>query len=150
MGMRKAYKPCSIDGCHQIVRAYGWCQPHYMRFYRHGTVGPSRMPTRGMSIVEKLLFYAVPVEDGCWGWTGQRNGWGGYGRIGHTLAHRASYQAFIGQIPAGMLVLHHCDNPPCVNPAHLWLGTSKDNAIDRDRKRRGANGAGPYKYMPAT
>ena len=72
-------------------------------------------------------------------WTASRNS-GGYGhryfqgRIQH--AHRVAWQKSNGPIPDGLCVLHSCDNPPCVNPAHLWLGTQADNARDRDNKKR--------------
>jgi hypothetical protein len=89
-------------------------------------------------------------EAGCWLWIGTILS-GNYGQLsvnGHRLlAHRASYLAHHGQIPVGLLVLHQCDVPCCVNPAHLFLGTNKDNTADmmrkgRDRTPRGAtNGA---------
>jgi hypothetical protein len=77
--------------------------------------------------------------NGCWIWTGEK-GHCGYGRwqlgdIKH-YTHRLSWEWHNGPIPAGMHVLHHCDNPPCCNPAHLFLGKPKDNAIDKSRKGR--------------
>jgi hypothetical protein len=65
----------------------------------------------------------------------------GYGRIpskgvGQVQAHRAMYEAFIGEIPEGMHVLHKCDTPPCVNPDHLFLGTHNDNMADMKAKGR--------------
>lgn len=76
----------------------------------------------------------------CWAWTGGCQS-GGYGVL-HTkdktwLAHRFSWTFANGSIPEGMQVLHHCDNPPCVRPEHLFIGTQKDNLQDMARKGRG-------------
>lgn len=82
----------------------------------------------------------VSVESGCMEWTGERDRCG-YGRMRfgnnqYKAAHRLAYQFFVGPIPEGMLVCHRCDNPPCCNPAHLFLGTAKDNSQDMLRKGR--------------
>ncbi len=75
----------------------------------------------------------------CWNWIGSKND-AGYGKLWFTskfwLAHRFSYTIHCGEIPAGLLVCHHCDNPSCVNPEHLFLGTQKDNMIDCGSKGR--------------
>ena len=83
---------------------------------------------------------------GCWLWTGGCNRPGGYGRfrVGKKMvvAHRVAWELAYGPIPEGKRVLHHCDTPPCENPAHLWLGTQADNLQDcRDKGRR------PRRYM---
>jgi HNH endonuclease len=86
--------------------------------------------------------------DACWPWTGNRDkdgyaGWfwdGTYlpnGRGRYIRAARWAYTYFIGPIAAGNWVLHHCDNPPCMNPSHWFLGTAADNSADRDAKGRG-------------
>jgi hypothetical protein len=51
-------------------------------------------------------------------------------------AHRVAYELFVGPVPDGMFVCHRCDNPPCCNPAHLFIGTAKDNAVDSSNKER--------------
>ena len=81
----------------------------------------------------------------CWIWEGARQS-DGYGTLAsgtrlnkswRTIkTHRFSFELVNGSIPAGMEVCHHCDNPPCVRPDHLFLGTHQDNVADRDRKKR--------------
>ena len=82
---------------------------------------------------------------GCWEWTAGKNG-DGYGNFRwhgkHIGTHRLSYLLVYGMIPKGMLVLHHCDNPPCVNPCHLFLGTHQDNADDMKQKGRSPERSG--------
>jgi HNH endonuclease len=82
------------------------------------------------------------LADECWLWSGSTNK-KGYGRItlgsraaGVERAHRVSWLLFRGEIPDGLCVLHRCDNPPCVNPSHLFLGTKRDNTADMVSKGR--------------
>lgn len=81
--------------------------------------------------------------EGCWPWTACKTihgyGWTRTGGIGHS-AHRVAYTIANGPIPDGLVVCHRCDNRPCCNPAHLWLGTSADNAADCSAKGRTARG----------
>ena len=86
----------------------------------------------------QLINYKV-LANGCWEWQGG-SGQDGYGKLKRhkkTLrAHRVFYEHHKGEVPEGMWVLHECDNPLCVNPAHLWLGTQLDNEQDKDKKKR--------------
>jgi hypothetical protein len=86
----------------------------------------------------------VVKREGCWGWTWHTDA-PGYGVIHFQkrliLAHRLSWELHCGPIPDGLCVLHECDNPPCSNPAHLFLGTKPDNNRDRAAKGRSALGS---------
>jgi hypothetical protein len=86
------------------------------------------------------LWTRVEPNGDCWEFTGARNA-KGYGSIGvgnrrTTQAHRVAYEVTYGPIPPGALVLHSCDNPPCVNPAHLRIGTAADNTADMMERQR--------------
>ncbi len=88
--------------------------------------------------------YIQGGENECWNWLAGRNK-DGYGRFhvcrfnGFTIeesAHRFMWGTIHGPIPVDLLICHSCDNPRCVNPKHLFLGTVQDNAIDRSKKKR--------------
>lgn len=77
----------------------------------------------------------------CWLWSGsisKTDGYGMYhrGQRKYTVAHRVAYEFAVGPIPTGMIIMHLCDNPPCVNPDHLRLGTKLDNNRDSLLKGR--------------
>lgn len=80
-------------------------------------------------------------DDACWEWTAGRWTRFGYGRLKYHgvdyRAHRLVWAQLRGPIPHGLCVLHQCDNPPCCNPAHLFLGTKADNTADMMAKGRG-------------
>lgn len=81
----------------------------------------------------------VRTETGCWEWTKAKAA-AGYGVMSFYKrmvgVHRVAYRLFHGEIPNGMVICHKCDNPPCFNPEHLFLGTQKDNVHDMLRKGR--------------
>lgn len=86
-----------------------------------------------------------PVAN-CWLWRGALQG-SGYGFFGSpkVLAHRFAWTLFNGAIPKDKCVLHHCDVPKCVNPAHLFIGTQRDNVLDMIAKNRGGFRPGFYR-----
>ncbi len=84
-------------------------------------------------------------KKGCWIWQGTCNNIGGYGQIhlkkGVLIrAHRYYYELYYGKIPKGKHICHKCDNPPCVNPNHLFIGTHTDNMRDKVLKGRHIHG----------
>lgn len=91
---------------------------------------------------EERLFSGIKVApSGCWEWQRHRDP-AGYGTISvnrrRYRAHRLAYEFRVGSIPDGVQVLHRCDNPPCCNPDHLFLGTALDNMMDMTAKGRRA------------
>lgn len=96
----------------------------------------------------------IKSDSGCWEWTGTRNE-NGYGLGGmkfsgggrEALAHRTAWTLVHGPIPENSCVLHACDNPLCVNPSHLSLGSQRDNMLDMRAKGRGWHGGSRRKVL---
>ncbi len=111
---------------------------------------------RRMILHERLMQHTELNEiSGCWEWNGSKRK--GYGRImvgsrtdgsrKVVMAHRLSYELTFGEIPDGMEVCHKCDNPCCVNPNHLFVGTRQDNIDDREHKGRNVTFIGEEQPM---
>lgn len=130
---------CFVENCEDQVVAKGMCNRHYLRHKRVGTVEDNG---RSHASLSTRFFRKVDRTATCWIWTGNtsRNGYGSIqsgGKGSPTLsAHRLSYEMHKGQIPEGCVVMHSCDNPSCVNPDHLSIGTFKENTADMIAKGR--------------
>lgn len=138
---------CDVSGCTTPAKTRGWCSKHYKRWAAHGDPNYTKYCPGYLSRGEKLKWHGwtervVRSDLGpCWEFPKLSEN--GYGRIcekgGSVAAHRVAYEEHKGPIPEGLVVRHSCDNPPCVNPDHLLVGTNKDNTrdmFDRGRARR--------------
>lgn len=136
-------KICTVDGCERKHKSKGLCATHYKFYSVHGYIGG-----KVIKPLSERLFAKVDKSPGigpngdCWEWRGYVHPTG-YGQIGRGKAsegmvhtHRAVYELTNGPIPEGLWVLHTCDNRLCCNPAHLWLGTPKQNTQDMIAKGR--------------
>lgn len=98
---------------------------------------------RKLTVEDFLDRFEVNVDTQCWEWTGPigSHGYGTHGgNSGRNLSHMLAYEMWNGVIPEGYDVSHHCDNRPCINPDHLFVGTRQDNMRDAVSKGRQAKG----------
>lgn len=130
---------CAVAGCEDNHYGLGLCHKHYQRLKKGADVHAVGRYER--SLEERFRAKLGPKDPftGCIEWAGRRAK-DGYGRIDNgkqgLLTHRYAWELKHGPIPEGLNVLHKCDNPPCCNDEHLFLGTLADNNADRDSKGR--------------
>lgn len=113
----------------------------------HMNLGTKRVYVRSKTKEQRMEEFARRINENgslildtpCWEWLGTKNpnGYGSFSsRYFSGLAHRASWEIFVGLIPDGLFICHKCDNKSCVNPEHLFLGTQHDNMQDKAQKDR--------------
>lgn len=135
---------CDIEGCGNPHNSHGLCTTHGRRQRLYGSPYVTRMRPTGQSLEEAFRWYMPddPPTEGCWEWQGPMGGT--YGTIhaegGSYGAHVAAHMLFIGEVPKGSVVRHDCDNPRCVQPKHLRVGTHADNQADKVERNRQAKG----------
>lgn len=145
--MESDHKICCIKGCEKQSHALGLCTKHWRRNKLYGSPVAMVKHTgmfRGKTQLERFKMQYRILASGCWEWVGgkDQDGYGSFRgeHLGQRFmrAHRWSFAYHNNTaIPAGMHVCHKCDNPSCVNPEHLWLGTGLQNQQDKWSKGRG-------------
>lgn len=131
---------CKTSDCNMSGAFRGWCRRHYDQAKAAGVFTPRHR----MSLDQRLLNMSELDDNGCWVWSKYKEP-RGYGKINvHSeprLAHRVSYEFFVGPIPDGLFLDHMCFNRACINPDHLRVVTNKQN-MEHARDLRSNNTTG--------
>lgn len=140
-------RTCSTLDCSKPHYGRGWCRFHYQRAWLAGAIEAQprtlARPTDSLDTRLRNIGWTV-TDSGCWEWNGSKDKLG-YGQMAVNRgrpwkAYRIAYEAWV-KVPADNVdICHKCDNPPCINPAHLFEGTRQVNIDDMVAKRRQANG----------
>jgi Pectobacterium phage endonuclease len=150
------YKQCEVEGCESHTETLGlrasrnkktselrnrYCRKHLTWILKYGVAEPQKFSQA--SLTERFWRNVDKRDDAeCWEWKLSSKSSFGYGSIWDNsqkksrLVHRVSYEIAYGEIPNDKIVMHSCDNPKCVNPKHLNLGTHKLNGEDKAKKGR--------------
>jgi hypothetical protein len=133
-------KVCVVEGCEKKSIGFGYCSKHYTRLKRYGDVNyPGK---KGGQRTKKIDFEVI--RD-CFVLTSHKVNVDGYAEIminrRAKKIHRHIYEQCFGEIPAGLVIRHKCDNPSCINPEHLEVGTIQDNVADMISRNRQAKGS---------
>ena len=146
-----AGKTCAVEGCEKPVHSVGYCTAHYKRNLRWGNpLGSAPRPTPAERFESK-----IDKSGDCWEWLGTiyKTGYGQFKvKKKQYLAHRWSYEHYVGPIPEGLVIDHLCRNRSCVNPDHLEPVTNEEN-LYRGKGYRIMNGMDDscihgHKYTP--
>lgn len=146
--LEPANQICSEDECEKKAKSKGLCNQHHYRKREEARAyaDPSRRTPSWFTMDQKLRRIgweevSVRPELGpCWEWAGARDD-KGYGRVPDKdrqmrFTHRIAHREWKGELDPDLGVLHHCDNPPCINPGHLYMGTQQNNVDDCVRRGR--------------
>lgn len=153
MMMMSNHRVCTILGCTRPLRARGWCITHWYRWRKNGDPMSVKRVAPSYASLSERFWAHVRKGESCWEWMGYRDP-KGYGRFkpskasSESLAHRFAWTQENGAIPEGLFVLHRCDNPACVKPDHLFLGTRGDNNNDMARKGRHGRYKARFTHCP--
>lgn len=128
---------CAVIDCTADIKSRGFCNRHYLAMWKRGLAAPLIEPTLEMRFWSKVN---VRKAGQCWDWTGSRRK-SGHGQflsrgLSTTVAPAIALILTGTPRPKGQLALHHCDNPPCCNPNHLYFGTHQDNNNDAWSRER--------------